>query len=101
MNFGVIVDMEITRDEIAAVVHALKQMFTEEERFSICTVRDCMAVTRVPETRSFGALRLYHCAKFKTMHEDARQFVFRTTIENVFGGAVSLESPKELGKLLE
>lgn len=75
---------EEMENKARAVIFALTRMFNEEPFFDICTVRKCMQITGAKGNTNFNTLTLYHCAYWKNLSQKAKEFIFNTTVENVF-----------------
>ena len=72
----------MTDFQLASVVDAVNRMF-RGTHFSICTVDSCMKITGAVRTSDYQALTLYHCVNYSDMTREIRDWVFKTTMENI------------------
>jgi hypothetical protein len=64
----------LTLFEKEAIRISLARMFREEGHFSICTVKDCVALAGVvPPQRTMKALETLHCVSWSAMSKAMRE----------------------------
>ncbi len=88
---------------MAAMMVALDKVFKKDDRFDVCTVRECFEMGGVDcPSEDMNAFRILHCVKYADMPQGMRDELFNRVLTVIqTGSRFSFDTQPALASLIE